>query len=748
MPKRIVIVLILLTIIFSTFSFLTILTRAVSINIQFGQVVSATINPAGDADTYKFMALAGDSIYIRMRSGFAEGLHPQLRLYGPNGSEIQRNSFASSLGVTAEISCVFNETGEYTALAMDDIGSKTGSYGIFFYRFNTPQDTLQYLDFDEPKVGNIDVLGDVDCYKLSALKDDSVLIRATGNPARANFWMQLYLFNSNGSRIIKTPFDMQVPEISCVLNETDTYVIMSMCISAYQIGQSGDNSAFTGSYTLTANLIAGPTPSSTSSSPSPTLTQLPTPTSVTPSPTTTGSATGTPTITLIPTPTTFSMSPSPILTNSPCISPNVQPTTSQSALCSERYHNTQYGWSIVPPKDWAIDDKDSGKVLFSPHANSFEEVALLKIIAVHTDKELSAFVEYAKSISDNDFNVISQLNQQIAGYTCEVVSWSSSFVAEDSSIVELRCKNFHFVENGTGYVITFQGQPVNYDSYLASIEENLQTFEINPVPASADFPFLSLAIVGAVIVAIVAAIILFVNKRQKAKPDAQTIKATQLTQSTPTSEDVSNSTPYNHDSNNKKTTNNLLASCTNCGAKTESSSRVCGANEVDEPTTNDIVATQKNQNKESKEEIFGSIRAWQGLGTNTLALIFTTQRIIVAKITGHSSFLSPYHLLGPLGAGIEQGKYTSDKTKQFGLVTPEMILAENEKSYAIQYSQIININMKKPNRFSTGRIVIQVGNSVHDFTISNNGIRFKERDFIFLDRLPQLLGDKLNIAES
>jgi hypothetical protein len=275
MNKRFYTALLLSTIIVSTIVFQIPSSKADIFYPQFGQSLSASINPAGDVDSFKFSALNGDPIYIRARSGFENGLNPQIRLYSSNGSLIQSNSFANPTGTTAVISCLLNEIGEYTVLVSDYEGQKTGDYGIIIYNFNNQQ-TVPSIQFYKTTSASLDLVGEVDCYKLSAIASNYFLISAAGNQGKTYFWLQLKLFHPNGSLVFETPINEDPKtDFSITLNETNTYILMVMC--ATQIKVAADISSLTGSYTLVTNLLSGPTLHPTSSSP--TIFQSPNPNS-------------------------------------------------------------------------------------------------------------------------------------------------------------------------------------------------------------------------------------------------------------------------------------------------------------------------------------------------------------------------------------------------------------------------------------------------------------------------------------
>ncbi len=193
-------------------------------------------------------------------------------------------------------------------------------------------------------------------------------------------------------------------------------------------------------------------------------------------------------------------------------SPFPEPAQLQSLLSDERFYNDKYDWSIVPPKGWSIDDADLENVMFSPPSTTISEVALFRVDAGRTDKTLSAFVDYLTSVSEDEFSIISRRIIQVSSYTCEELIWSTSFIGADSNTVEVRCKSFVFVENGIGYAAIYQGQLSNYDSYLPSVEQSIQTFSVdtaNTADASSGLPMWLVGLIAAFV--IVSVCILFIK---------------------------------------------------------------------------------------------------------------------------------------------------------------------------------------------------------------------------------------------
>jgi len=99
------------------------------------ETINASINSFSEMDSYIFSANAGDSILIHM-SQIYNVLDPMIRLYASNGSLL---TSASEFTPDVEFTYSFSEDGDYTVLAGDYLGIKTGSYSIYFHG-------IQYLE--------------------------------------------------------------------------------------------------------------------------------------------------------------------------------------------------------------------------------------------------------------------------------------------------------------------------------------------------------------------------------------------------------------------------------------------------------------------------------------------------------------------------------------------------------------------------------------------------------------------------
>lgn len=188
-----------------------------AITVEFGEVISGSIDPAGEVDDYVFSAIANDTILVRM-SRISGSLWPAVILYSPNGTELEKD-YGSDM---VEVNCTLAETGEYTVNASDHFGYYTGNYSIFFQRLNNPRNTIS-TKFGETASGSINPPGDVDTYVFSVEVGDAVLVRASR--VSGSFWPELRLYLPNGTELVGN-YGSDVVEVKSTSAEAGNYTIV------------------------------------------------------------------------------------------------------------------------------------------------------------------------------------------------------------------------------------------------------------------------------------------------------------------------------------------------------------------------------------------------------------------------------------------------------------------------------------------------------------------------------------------
>jgi len=102
-----------------------------AITIHKEDTLFGTITHRAMYDTYNFYGCKGNTVYLRLKTGWA--YYGQIRLFAPNGTEI-----ASPWGTSgAETTTVLPNDGQYTILVGDREGDNTGTYNLFMQLFGT-----------------------------------------------------------------------------------------------------------------------------------------------------------------------------------------------------------------------------------------------------------------------------------------------------------------------------------------------------------------------------------------------------------------------------------------------------------------------------------------------------------------------------------------------------------------------------------------------------------------------------------
>lgn len=124
------------------------------------------------------------------------------------------------------------------------------------------------------------------------------------------------------------------------------------------------------------------------------------------------------------------------------------------------------------------------------------------------------------------------------------------------------------------------------------------------------------------------------------------------------------------------------------------------------------------------EEKLGMIRT--KLGTVDYDLFFTEKRIVAAK-TGSTAGWGA--LIGVLGQLIAM-HYSKKKSEQLSKLSIESIMTADKKNFEINYTDIVNAEVKKPGTFSIGKLIINTGVKKHKFLLNEKKL-FNEHNEIF-----------------
>ena len=218
---------------------------ASAIPITFGQTVAGSISSAGEQDSYIFAAAAGDKVLARI-TATAGSLQPVLRLYAPDGTKpCEAIAYPAPTGEIA--SCAIPTAGTYTLLALDRLGTGTGSYSLYLQRLNGPGSPTA-LTFGQTAAGTLASATQMNTYAFSAAAGDKVLARITATAGSLQPVLRLY--GPDGSKLCEAiAYPAPTGEIaSCAIPTSGTYTLLALD----RLGTG------TGSYSLYLQRLNGP----------------------------------------------------------------------------------------------------------------------------------------------------------------------------------------------------------------------------------------------------------------------------------------------------------------------------------------------------------------------------------------------------------------------------------------------------------------------------------------------------------
>jgi hypothetical protein len=143
-------------------------------SISYGQLITCSLELAGDTDLFRFSGNAGEAVLIQIT--FQSGsLRPCIELIAPDNSKIIAcaNAFSNRIDTT------LNQSGNYTILVDVLIAGSTGNYSLALERLIAPSPNAAIVQFGELYQGSIDLEGDVDLFTFSGEENTSIRIQGT-----------------------------------------------------------------------------------------------------------------------------------------------------------------------------------------------------------------------------------------------------------------------------------------------------------------------------------------------------------------------------------------------------------------------------------------------------------------------------------------------------------------------------------------------------------------------------------------
>ena len=139
--------------------------------VEYGTIVSCSVETSGDTDSYQFNGQSGDVLVIQ--ATLDDGtMRPCIELIAPDNSRIE----ACDISLYNRIDTVLDQTGIYSIIVSDRFGSGTGDYMVGLDRVLPVSEESPEVHFGEEMAGEISPVGDLDLFHLTSSGNDNVAL--------------------------------------------------------------------------------------------------------------------------------------------------------------------------------------------------------------------------------------------------------------------------------------------------------------------------------------------------------------------------------------------------------------------------------------------------------------------------------------------------------------------------------------------------------------------------------------------
>jgi hypothetical protein len=219
--------------------------------IAYGTVVNCTISPVGDVDTFRFSAVAGETVMIHGVIGATGGVRPCVELIAPDNSRLR----ACENAFTNRIDAALTQDGTYAILLSDRSSFFTGAYTLALERVRPPSPGARPIGYAQSLEDRIDLRGDVDVFVFNASQGDVVVISVSIGVS-SGVRPCAELATPNGARTVACENAFR-NRIEATLTSDGAHALLVRDRS----------NAFTGAYTVTLQCVLGPCTAGPSPSP-------------------------------------------------------------------------------------------------------------------------------------------------------------------------------------------------------------------------------------------------------------------------------------------------------------------------------------------------------------------------------------------------------------------------------------------------------------------------------------------------
>ena len=142
--------------------------------ITYGDMITCSIDPVGDTDTYRFFGDENDAVVI-MASRQSGSFYPCFELYDPDDNLV---GSACSASHTNRIDVELSLPGMYTIHMRDRSNNRTGDYALVLERL-IPRSTTALIQHAETMGDEINPVGDADLWYFNGSAEDTIAIIAS-----------------------------------------------------------------------------------------------------------------------------------------------------------------------------------------------------------------------------------------------------------------------------------------------------------------------------------------------------------------------------------------------------------------------------------------------------------------------------------------------------------------------------------------------------------------------------------------
>jgi hypothetical protein len=192
-----------------------------------GGTLLGSISSAGETNTWTFTATAGESLVIRAGETAATPFVPWVRLYGPDGAQLDADFNAAA----AEVTVRATNSGTFSVTVNDGSNGRnqTGNYRISLAKTGSPlmispSDEGGALTNGTTYLATIDV-GDIDAWSFTANAGETVVVRIGEATASSPLLPWLRLYGPNGVPL-DADFNAAAAEVTARATNSGTFLVV------------------------------------------------------------------------------------------------------------------------------------------------------------------------------------------------------------------------------------------------------------------------------------------------------------------------------------------------------------------------------------------------------------------------------------------------------------------------------------------------------------------------------------------